>query len=260
MSKNNYSVGPIEVEGFAIDDFLLTDKLPPDKAPATIEIDRLNMSARPGFNRKLLPLRVEQDSATVYSGGRYLFDTFENAQAFGDWCANKYELDGVLILEREDFAEVSAGVHRVIGAYDFKDVHSAQVAYRTEIWDSSDTNCEDKLANLWPQLRDRAAEEGKSALWLMHDPKQNRVILVSVFDRVGEYSETELDYQTLAAVERADSYGKEWAWAEKSFDRSHWVFTIWFPNTGNSTDKPPLWPNSPPLPAPEDAIRSRSAA
>ena len=68
MGASDYSIGPIEVEGFAIDDFLLTDKLPPDKAPATIEIDRLNMTARPGFNRKLLPLRVEQDSTTVYSG------------------------------------------------------------------------------------------------------------------------------------------------------------------------------------------------
>ncbi|NKB35573.1 MAG: hypothetical protein GKR93_00200 [Gammaproteobacteria bacterium] len=260
MTAKNYQPGPINVEGFAIDDFLLTDKLPPDKAPATIEIDRLNMAARPGFNRKLLPLSVEQDTGKIYSGGRYLFDTYENAKAFGDWCSNKYELDGVLILERQDFADVSAGVHRVIGAYDFKDVHSSQVACRTEVWDSNEIKTEDILSKLWPQLRDRAAEEGKSALWLMHDPEANRVIQVSVFDRVGNYSEQELDYQTLAAVEQSSSYGSDWKWAEKTFDRSHWVFTIWFPNTGDASDKLPLWPNSPPLPAPSDAVRSRSAA
>ena len=76
------------------------------------------MSARPGFNRKLLPLRVEQDSGKAYSGGRYLLTTYEEAVAFADWCANDFEIDGVLILERPDFAEVTAQVYRVIGAHD----------------------------------------------------------------------------------------------------------------------------------------------
>lgn len=251
MSTNDYLPGPVNVEGFAIDDFLLTDHLPPHQAPATIERDRLIMAARPGFNRKLLPLRVEQDTGKIYSGGRYLFDTYENARAFGDWCRYEFEIDGVLILERPDFAEVAAGVSRVIGAHDFKDVHDSQVAYRTEVWKSGGANIEDKLANLWPDLRDRAGEEDKAALWLMHNAEKNEITLVTIINRVGKPSDRELDYKTLNAVESADSYGADWSWAEKSFDRSHWVFTIWFPHTGASTDKPALWPNSPPLPAPE---------
>ena len=49
---NEYHTGPIRVEGCAVNDFLLTNHLPPNEAPAVIERDRLLMSARPGFNRK----------------------------------------------------------------------------------------------------------------------------------------------------------------------------------------------------------------
>ena len=245
-----YLPGPIDCEGCVFDDFLLTNQLPPHQAPAIIERDRLIMSARPGFDRKLLPLRVEQDTGKVYSGGRYLLRTYEDAVAFADWCANDFEIDGVLILERPDFAEVTAQVYRVIGAHDFKDVHTAQVAYRTEIWKTRDRRTEDKLVNMWPALRDRAAEENRSALWLLHNAEAGEVAMVTVIDRVGGRSLDELEYASLNTVEAGTSYGDEWNWVEKTFDRSHWVFTIWFPNTGDAAAKPPLWPNSPPLPAP----------
>ncbi|MGH3167190.1 MAG: hypothetical protein ACRDN0_15035, partial [Trebonia sp.] len=37
--------------------------------------------------------------------------------------------------------------------------------------------------------------------------------------------------------------------ATKVFDRTSWIYTVWFPVTGTN-DKPPLFPNSPPLPLP----------
>lgn len=248
--SERYLPGPIDAAGGVFDDFLLTDHLPPHQAPAVIERDRLIMSARPGFERKLLPLRVEQGTGRAYSGGRYLLRTYEEAVTFADWCANDFEIDGVLILERPDFAEVTAQVYRVIGAHDFKDIHTAQVACRTEIWQTADRKAEEKLISLWPVLRDRAAEEDKSSLWLLHNAGAGEIAMLTVVDRVGKNAHDKLDYATLNAIESAVSYGDEWGWAEKSFDRSHWVFTIWFPNTGDAAAKPPLWPNSPPLPAP----------
>ena len=218
------------------------------------------MAARSGFNRKLLPLYIEQDTGQAYSGGRYLFDTYENAVAFADWCANDFEIDGILILERPDFADVRAQIYRVIGAHDFKDVHTRQIAYRTEIWKTNKHNIEDKLTTIWPTLRDRADEEGKSSLWLLHNENAGEVALVTIIDRVSEKLVGELDYLTLNALESATSYGNDWNWGNRIFDRSHWVFTVWFPNTGDSSDKPPLWPNSPPLPAPVNIASEKSVA
>ena len=116
------------------------------------------------------------------------------------------------------------------------------------------------LAADWPTLRDRADEEGKSSLWLLHNENAGEVALVTIIDRVSEKLVGELDYLTLNALESATSYGNDWHWGNRIFDRSHWVFTVWFPNTGDSSDKPPLWPNSPPLPAPDNIASEKSVA
>ena len=111
-----YKPGPIPCEGAAFDDFRLTPHLPPAAAPGVIERDRLHMAARPGFIRKLLPLRIEPETGTVYSGGRYLLDTYEHAREFADWVEHEFVLDGIPILKRADFADVTTAVWRVIGA------------------------------------------------------------------------------------------------------------------------------------------------
>jgi hypothetical protein len=262
MKRSSHVPGPIPCEGAVFDDFRLTDSLPPEAAPAVIERDRLIMAARPGFERKLLPLRVEPETGTAYSGGRYLLDTYENAVAFADWCGREFEIDGVLILERPDFAEVTAHVWHVIGAHDFKDIHTAQHVYRTEIWKMAQAGAGDRLASQWPALRDRAEEEGRSALWLLYNDARREASLVTIAARTGTPPKGQLDFASLRALERAPSFGEEWVRsgaAAKTFDRTHWVFTIWFPNTGDERAEAPLWPNSPPLPAPGAAVR-RSAA
>jgi hypothetical protein len=254
MAAPSHQPGPISCEGAAFDDFRLTDHLPSEAAPAVIERDRLYMAARPGFNRKLLPLRVDQVTGSVWSGGRYLLDTFAHAQEFADWVANEFGLDGTLILDRADFAEVTTHVWRVLGAHDFKDVRTSQHVYRTEIWKLAAGTSVDWLANRWPSLRDQAAERGRSALWFLYGEAAAEVSLVTVAERVGSPPAPGLDFASLAALEHAPSQGAVWEQggrARKTFDRTHWVFTIWFPATGASDDLPALWPNSPPLPSPK---------
>jgi hypothetical protein len=246
MTIDNYSPGPVNAEGCVFGDFLLTEHLPAAKAPAVIERDRLIMSARPGFNRKLLPLRVENDSGKVYSGGRYLFDTYENALAFADWCKHDFEIDCVLFPQRPDFDNFTSRSFRVIGAHDFKDIHTSQIVCRTEIWKTNKKSIEDKLAEFWP------AADNKSSLWLLCNEETREFSLVTITDRLRDVSCKALDYASLNAAESAGSCADEWKWAEKIFDRSHWVYTIWFPHSSNANAKPPLWPNSPPLPQIQD--------
>jgi hypothetical protein len=263
VNARTHQPGPIACEGAAFDDFRLTDHLPPQAAPAVIERDRLHMAARPGFERKLLPLRVEPGSGTAYSGGRYLLDTYAQAVAFCDWVANEFELDGVPILERPDFADVTAHVWRVLGAYDFKPLRSAQHVYRTEIWKLQHARAGDRLANRWASLRDRAAEAGRSALWFLCNEDRGELSLVTIAERAAPPRGAGPDFASLRMLEAAPSFGAEWeraGWARRAFDRTHWVFTIWFPNTGRPDSEPALWPNSPPLPAPPGAVAARDAA
>ncbi|HEX9412495.1 MAG TPA: hypothetical protein VF916_03250 [Ktedonobacterales bacterium] len=59
---------------FTCDFAISKDASPPDIVPM-IERDRTIMTARPGFLRKFIPLRIDPASGNLLSGGRYLFRT-----------------------------------------------------------------------------------------------------------------------------------------------------------------------------------------
>lgn len=262
MTKFTYTPGPIDVGGAVFDDFRLTHHLPACEAPKVIERDRIHMSARPGFNRKLLPLRMEPYNNVTYSGGRYLIDTYENAEAFFDWVSNDFELDGVQILKRNHFAEVTGHLWRVVGAHDFKDIHGDQTVVRVERFSFRPTNAGDRVANAYATMRDDAETQGLSSLWLLYNDKLNEGAIVTVAGRVPGARREELDFASVAALEARRSLASSWiedAWAERTFDRTSWVFTTWFHYDASVADnKAPLWPNSPALPAPT-AVRTEAA-
>lgn len=246
----DFAPGPIDVEAAVFDDFRLTGHLPPDKAPAVIERDRLHMAARPGFNRKLLPLKIDPESGAAFSGGRYLLDTYENAKEFVRWVAEDFALDGTLLLERPDFADVTAQLWRVTGAHDFKSIHDSQRVYRTERW-VADAQAQAALTGRWANLRDRAEERGFSSIWLLSGPEQGELALVTIADRAAGSPTDEPDFASIAALQNAPSLVDESSvpgTMRKSFDRTSWVFTIWFPYREGELNQAPLWPNSPPLP------------
>jgi len=79
------------------------------------------------------------------------------------------------------------------------------------------------------------------------------VSLVTVAERAGPRDTTAFDFASLDRLQSLPSQGQGWedgGLAVKTFDRTHWVYTIWFPNTNDQHAMPPVWPNSPPLPAP----------
>ena len=256
MTNADYEPGPISCKGAVFDDFRLTDHLPPEKSPAVIERDRKLMSARPGFNRKLLPIRIEPETGVVYSGGRYLLDTYANALKFANWVTGEFNVDGVDFMKRPDFADITARVWHIVGAHDFRNIHTAQHVFRTEVWALDGAKAADRIIREWPHLRDQAEAQGHSSLWLLHDDDKNEVCLVTVAQRQGIRDKQALDFSSLGWLENLPSQGQAWensGFAVKTFDRTHWVYTIWFPNTGDTQARPPLWPNSPPLPAPRPA-------
>lgn len=259
----DYGVGPIAAQGAVFDDFRLGGALGPEEAPALIEIDRLPMAARPGFERKLLPLRIDPSDGTAYSGGRYLLDTYEDAQAFADWVANEFEIDGVKLVDRPTFLDLTASVWRVLGAHDFKDVRESQQLVRVEIWDLAGVSAVDRIANDWPSVRDQAEEADRASIWLLGDERSSRVATVTVADRLATPRDEGPDFAGLELLGKSPSPGAAWEAGglvgEKLFDRTSWVFTVWFP-TRHGSFPDAVWPNSPPLPAPAPAAIGAGAA
>jgi hypothetical protein len=233
-------------------DFNLPGDLPFDQVPAILERDRMFMAARPGFTRKLVPLRIDPATGGVSSGGRYLFATKEDADAYREWVTREFALDGTLFLERPYFLSPDCRSWAVIGAHDFTDIHSTHVVVRTERWSVPSDNQRKLLKERWPAVRAAAAAQGLSSVWLLYNKQEDVVSLVSVADRVAPPDPYAPDFTSLFALEYAPSVGavfNDAGWSPM-FDRTSWVLTTWFPFHSGDTGEPSLWPNSPPFPEP----------
>lgn len=240
-----HTAGPIAARGGVLDDFEAVG-LPAHEAPLAIEGDRPFFVARPGFYRKLLPLRLEDDGR-LFSGGRYLFATFEQAVDFRRWLEQDFRLDNKLFSEREWAKDLTCDPFHVVGAHDFKDVHVSQAVVRAERW-ALEGDRGGALDSIWRALRDRAAAVGLASIWLFFSDERREAAVISAADRVSPRDLKAPDQASLRALATVPTLAEEFTanpWARKTFDRTSWIFTVWF-----APDHQPLhlWPNSPPLP------------
>jgi hypothetical protein len=242
----------IAAAGAFICDFGLPGDMPFDQVPAILERDRQSMAARPGFIRKLVPLRIDPFTGDLSSGGRYLFETKQDAEAYQQWVTEEFALDGVLFFDRPYFLQPDCRAWEVIGAHDFGDIHASHIVIRTERWSVSSDNQRKLLKDRWPAVRAAAEARGLSSVWLLYDKKGDVVSLVYTADRIAPPDPYVPDFASLLALEFAPPLGAlfdDQPW-NRVFDRTHWTLTIWFPFHGGDSGEPSLWPNSPPFPRP----------
>src|SRR5215204_7791552 len=92
--------GNIQARGCFTCDFTIPGNSPLDVAQA-IKRDRMYMAERPGMQRKQIPLGfVGNANHDLFSGGRYLFDTRHQAEAYKSWVEDDYLLDGTHFFDR----------------------------------------------------------------------------------------------------------------------------------------------------------------
>lgn len=223
------------------------------QAPEYIERDRVIMAARPGMVRKLLPIR--QDASGVYCGGCYLFDTLENAQAYGDWVAQDFVLDGTLFLDRPEFLEPTSQLWLIAGMEDFASVEDSQNLMRFERWHLNGAVDVDEISTTWwPKIRAASKAAGMSSTWLLVGTDKFHPQLGIVTVAHGDPAEAALpDSASLQALESEPSLAGELAeelHGTKVFDRTSWIYMIWHPIAeGDNSPHTAQWPVSPPLPA-----------
>ena len=253
-TPESYLPGPVEAGGSFTGEFGLGDSLPIEEAPYVIERDRINEARLDGFNRKLLPLKLDEPTGERTAGGYYLLDTFVQAKYMFDWYqdpVNGFVLDGIPILGRSYFIKPKAHYWRVIGAHDFKGIDAAQRIVRFERWYCG-KNLEGFLEREWAGIRDNAMALDYSAVWLLSNPEQEEsVAMVSVTAGAHTRSQNEPDFTGVNDLAVKPSLGECFeteSGAQKSFDRTSWVYSIWFPYDRGARSKKTLWPNSPPFP------------
>jgi hypothetical protein len=242
----------IKAKGAFTCDFNLPAEFPLNQVGPVIERDRMYMAERPGMLHKHIPLRIDETTGNLSSGGRYLFTTFEQARAYKRWVEEDFILDGTRFFDRPYFLNPDCHAWSVIGAHDFADIHKAQVIIRTERWHVPADNEPELLKQHWPGIRDEAEKRGLTSVWLLHNKQEQLVTLVYFADRIAPSNPFVPDFASLAALEFAPSLGRHFdqrGWV-KTFDRTQWVLNIWFPFVSGDRGEPSLWPHSPPLPQP----------
>jgi hypothetical protein len=244
--------GNIGAGGAFTCDFGLPPTMDFAAVPSILERDRVHQSARPGFIRKLVPLHINFNTGELFSGGRYLFASREDADAYKSWVETEYALDGVPFFSRPYFLGPECYAWSVIGAHDFVAVDAPHVVMRTERWSVPEENQRTLLMDRWPSLVTTARDRELAGVWLLYHKQERLVSLVYFGRRIAPPDPAAPDFASLAAVDQAPPLGAifdDQSWT-RLFDRSHWTLTTWFPFVAVDTGEPPLWPNSPPFPRP----------
>lgn len=244
--------GNIKAKGAFTCDFALPGDFPFSQVAPVIERDRMYMAERPGMQRKQIPMRIDFSNGNLLTGGRYLFDTEQDAAKYRSWVENDFVLDGTHFFERPYFLNPDCRSWGVVGAHNIKDIQQ-QIIMRTERWSVPHESQMHLLKQSWPLILQEAEQRGLTGVWLLYNEQEQLAQLVYFADRVVPQNPSMFDFASLAALEFGTPLGTvfdtqpEWT---RTFDRTQWVLTVWFPFELGDRGQPSLWPNSPPLPEP----------
>jgi hypothetical protein len=252
MAKQDYGVGPLVGEGCVTSIMVMEPGLDPEKVPAMIERDRVVMAARPGMQLKLLPFLPDRDTGEILTGGVYLFDTVDHARAYYHWCREDFMVNGVQFEQMPGLKSRTSKVWEVIGAEHFKDIEGHHVVMRHEEWRCPAVMNRESVSGDWTAIRDDARQAGLASVWLLYNEEAGEFGIVTTMGRVGTTASDHPDEASLRAIGELPSLAERYRenGTRMIHDQSSFLYTVWFPVTGGASDRPPLWPNSPPLPSP----------
>lgn len=252
MTRQNYGIGPLAGEACVTSIMVMEPGLDPEKVPAMIERDRVVMAARPGMQMKLLPVLPDPDTGEILTGGVYLFDTLDHARGYYHWCREDFMVDGVQFEQMPGLKSRASKVWEVMGAEQFRDIEGHHVVMRHEEWRCPEGMSRASLAKDWNDIRDEAKQAGLASVWLLYNEEAGEFGIVTTLDRTGTPAPDQPDVASLRALAASPSLAGRYQsrGARMIHDLTSFLYTVWFPVTGKASDRAPLWPNSPPLPAP----------
>jgi hypothetical protein len=224
-------------------DFELSPALDPLQIAPIIERDRMFMAARPGMLVKHIPFNPATATQRIQTGGRYLFDTKENAVHYLDWVARDFVLDGVHFFDRDYFIDPRCHTWEVIGAVDFTSFWTTHYVIRTERWAAPPLHTRQKVEARWGQIRAEAESRGLSGARLLYNNSEQLIEILHLADRsLGD----------TVAIGALPSLGLPLLQdgCTSQFDRTQFVVTIWPPFVAGDRGPAAPYPNSPPLPLP----------
>lgn len=256
MDILGYDTGPINAKAGFTSDITLGANITAQDLVDMVERERPNMDIRPGMRHKYTPLRFDPATGILYNGGRYLFDTWENVLDYNRYTNEELEPEpGVKFWTRASFVNVDKHYWRVTGAHDFKPLATSHHINRFERYAYTNENVADLLERTWPAIRDDAQKQGLSSAWLMYQPQEKQIGILTVASKTDDKDPAAAVSGGLLALENAQSAGRLLP-AElgltKLFDRTSLIISSWLPLSRALGGAHSSFPVSPPhgLPRP----------
>ncbi|MER7045578.1 hypothetical protein [Streptomyces jumonjinensis] len=233
MDVRGYKTGPIEAEAAFTSDFPLDDRYSTQDLVDMLERERPNMDIRPGMRHKYTPLRFDPATGVKYIGGRYLFDTWENVLDYNHFTNEElFPEPGVKFWSR--FPGVDRHYWKVTGAHDFKPMATSHHINRFERYSYTDDSVEQLLKQVWPAIRDEAEKQGLSSVWLMFQPEEKQIGIITVAEKAGDADQSVAISKGLEYLERLDAFGRflpAQLGAEQLMDRTSLIISSWLPES-----------------------------
>ena len=254
--KGDHNDGDIDARGaFTCDLTIAGDAFAPNTIAPAIERDRMIMSRANGFIHKQIPIALDfthfsGGQPDILTGGRYLYKTSEDAAKYKQFVEDKYFLDGVEFLDRSYWLSKECHSWSVIGAHDFSTINT-QVIVRTERFQMPKNHIS-ALKNAWSDIKAAAKNEGMASVWLAYNEEEDLATIVYFHDRIVPYDPNVPDFASLGFLASQTALGDVLVSKgfTRTFDRTQWVFTTWFPFVAGDHGDPSLWPHSPPFDQP----------
>ncbi|MFD9514087.1 hypothetical protein [Streptomyces mirabilis] len=112
--------------------------------------------------------------------------------------------------DRPFFLDVDRHIWRVTGAHDFTPLATTHQVNRFERWtyDGDAAQAARLLEQAWPALRDDAEAAGAASVWLLHQPDEKQIGVLTVAARTGAEIPEEAASRSLDALARTRSPGR----------------------------------------------------
>ena len=261
MNIVGYETGSIACKAAFTSDFDLAPGLPLQQVVTNLEVGRKRMDVRPGMRHKYTPLRQDPATGLRQLGGRYLFETWENAVDYERF-TEELELEpGVKFWERPFFIGVNKQAWHVVGAYDFAPM-AVHFANRFERFAYTDEVSMDELHGRWPLMLEAAEDAGVASVWLLFQPAERQIGILTVIAQVPGADAEKSASDSMEVLECMGSLSRQLCGLvelRKVFDRSSLNLSLWLPWSRRAGGDAAAFPTFPVHPLPQPATETKTS-
>lgn len=256
MNVAGYETGPIACEAAFIADFDIAVDIPLSGLASKVDTDRLRMDVRSGMRSKYVPLRFDPATGAHQIGGRYLFETWDDVVDYMRFTSEELEFEpGTKFWDRPFFSNIDKRAWHVVGAYDFKPLATHYVS-RFERFAYQAGTATIALEAAWPAVRDAARKAGRASVWLLNQPDERQIGLLTVATQLSGDNPAEQASRSLAALEHAESLASHVSSQiaiRPLFDRTSLNLSLWLPWSQRAGGDHSIFPTFPVHPLPQSA-------